>query len=116
MDSKPIFRHQPSGDLTLQPTPEAVSVATAYSQGSAGQFRAKKAARVRRDAAERVAAGGGDPDNGQLVLSESAVQFGQYRGHTFKWLLDNDVGYTAHVLATHQVSLILCSYYCIIII
>ncbi|KAL1269396.1 hypothetical protein QQF64_031685 [Cirrhinus molitorella] len=32
-------------------------------------------------------------------LSESALQFGQYRGKTFKWLLSNDVGHAAMKLA-----------------
>lgn len=50
----------------------------------------------------RVAAAGGDTGNSQLVLSESVVQFGQYRGKTFKWFLCNDVGYAAMVLASHR--------------
>lgn len=50
----------------------------------------------------RVAAAGGDTGNCQLVLSESALQFGQYRGKTFKWLLSNDIGYAAMVLASHR--------------
>ncbi len=49
-----------------------------------------------------MAAAGGDPSNHQLVLSESALQFGQYRGKSFKWLLSNDIGYLAMVLAVHQ--------------
>lgn len=49
-----------------------------------------------------MAAVGGDASNHQLVLSESAMQFGQYRGKTFNWLLSNDVGYAAMVLAVHQ--------------
>ncbi len=49
-----------------------------------------------------MAAAGGDPSNHQLVLSESALQFGQYRGKSFKWLLSNGIGYLAMVLAVHQ--------------
>ena len=37
-----------------------------------------------------------------LVLSESALQFGQYRGKTLKWLLSNDIVNASMVLAVHQ--------------
>ncbi len=31
-----------------------------------------------------------------------ALQFGQYQGKSFKWLLSNDIGYASMVLAAHQ--------------
>ncbi|XP_071376461.1 uncharacterized protein [Centroberyx affinis] len=37
-----------------------------------------------------------------LVLSRYTIQFGQYRGQTFKWLLENAVGYTAYLVDSHQ--------------
>ena len=35
------------------------------------------------------------------MLSESELQLGQYRGQTFKWLLENNAGYAAAILASH---------------
>ena len=45
---------------------------------------------------------GGEPTNPQEVLAESELQFGQYRGLTFRWLLGNDVGYACGVIASHE--------------
>ena len=108
MESKPSFRLTASGDLVLLATTAAGALSSAFKAGRAPPFRAKKAQRVRSDALERVKAAGGDPDNGQVVLGESEVQFGQYRGQTFRWLLENDVGYTVHLLRSHEVSVLLC--------
>ena len=36
------------------------------------------------------------------MLAESEVQFGQYRGKTFRWLLENDVGYACSIIASHR--------------
>ncbi len=90
-----------SKELTLKPSPEAVALATAYRKNPT-PGRSWPAARVKEEAIARVAAAGGDPSNHQLVLSESALQFGQYRGKSFKWLLSNGIGYLAMVLAMHQ--------------
>lgn len=58
--------------------------------------------RVKEEAITPVVAAGADTSNRQLVLSENALQFGQYQGKSFKWLLSNDIGYASKVLATHQ--------------
>ncbi|KAK2856660.1 hypothetical protein Q5P01_005395 [Channa striata] len=55
---------------------------------------------VREEAKARIRLRGGDPQSEPLVLSDSGLQFGQYRGQTFQWLLSNDVGY-ADVLASY---------------
>ncbi|XP_072554774.1 uncharacterized protein [Paramormyrops kingsleyae] len=78
MDSAPVFRFEPSAELTLCPSPKAL---------------ATQRARVGQT---------GDARDHRLVASECAIQFGQYRGKTFKWLLSNDAGYAAMVLAGHQ--------------
>ncbi|XP_077947541.1 uncharacterized protein LOC144388857 [Gasterosteus aculeatus] len=44
----------------------------------------------------------GDAANAALVLSRWEVQFGRYQGRTFHWLLENDVGYSANLVASHQ--------------
>ncbi|XP_016432021.1 uncharacterized protein LOC107758734 [Sinocyclocheilus rhinocerous] len=101
MDYSAQFRREASGELTPKPSPEAAALATAYRKNPT-PGRSWPAARVKEEAIAHVAAAGGDTSNRQLVLSESALQFGQYRGKTFKWLLSNDVGYAAMVLAVHQ--------------
>ncbi|XP_067307650.1 uncharacterized protein [Pseudorasbora parva] len=101
MDYSATFRLEATGELTLKPSPEAAALSTAYRKNPT-PGRSWPAARVKEEAIARVAAAGGDSSNHQLVLSESALQFGQYRGKTFKWLLSNDVGYAAMVLAVHQ--------------
>ncbi len=63
---------------------------------------AMKPEEVMADAKARVRSDGGDPSNERLVLSRFRVQFGKYKGQTFKWLLENDVGYAAHMVSTHQ--------------
>ncbi|XP_035377658.1 uncharacterized protein LOC118240668 [Electrophorus electricus] len=85
----------------LQPSPEALEQSDAYKRRPAPS-RARSAERVREETKDRVVASGGDPGNARLVPSESTVQFGQYRGQTFKWLLTHDVGYAVMVLAARQ--------------
>ena len=41
---------------------------------------------------------GGDPGNAKLVLSCSTLEFGKYQGQTFRWLMENDVGYAMHLV------------------
>lgn len=79
MDYSAQFRREASGELTLKPSPEAEALAAAYRKNNTlgGLW---PAARVKEEAIARVAAAGGDPSNHQLVLSESALQFGQYHG------------------------------------
>ncbi|XP_044025644.1 uncharacterized protein LOC122863319 [Siniperca chuatsi] len=104
MDYRPSFRREPSlSELTLQPSRDASRLAQAYRRkGSAVACQVKMPDRVREEAKARVLQAGGDPTCCQLVLSESELQFGQYRGQTFKWLLSHDVGYTCSLLVSHQ--------------
>ena len=41
---------------------------------------------------------GGDPGNAKLVLSCSTLEFGKYQGQTFRWHMENDVGYAMHLV------------------
>ena len=36
------------------------------------------------------------------MLSQHRLQLGKYWGQTFKWLLENDVGYTLPLIYSHQ--------------
>lgn len=99
MDFRPTLRRQPlSSDLILQPSTDAYEQARAFRQrGSV----VKDPEVVRKEAEERIREAGGDPQCWQLVLSENELQFGQYWGQTFRWLLSNDIGYTAATVASH---------------
>ncbi|XP_071245920.1 uncharacterized protein [Salvelinus alpinus] len=99
----PAFRLEPSGALTLRASEEAARVArTIQEEECTGVVRVLKPRQVKAKAKACVVARGGDPDDSRLVDSESAIQFGKYRGQTFKWLLSHDVGYAVMVLASHQ--------------
>lgn len=43
-----------------------------------------------------VVSEGGDPGAETVILSRCTVQFGKYWGQTFKWMMENDVGYMVH--------------------
>lgn len=62
---------------------------------------ARTAQEVKAEAVERVRSEGGSPDGdgAALVLSRYTLQFGQYRGQTFKWLLENHLQYAAYIIA-----------------
>lgn len=56
------------------------------------------------EAMERVYSEGGSPDwdSTALVLSRYTLQFGQYKGQTFKWLLENDLQYAAYIITDDE--------------
>lgn len=49
---------------------------------------------IRQKARDAVFMRAGDVSDKQEVLGEYTLQFGQYKGKTFRWLLENDVSYT----------------------
>ncbi len=104
MDYRPAFRIKPSSsDLTLRPSADASRLAQDHRRrGSAEAHPVKTPERVRDEAKAHIVQAGGDPECWQLVLSESELQFGQYWGQTFKWLLGHDVGYACSRIVSHQ--------------
>ncbi|KAJ8364716.1 hypothetical protein SKAU_G00135470 [Synaphobranchus kaupii] len=70
--------------------------------GGRALFRARKPEEVEAAARAHVIATGGDPGNAELVLSHSTIEFGKYQGQTFRWLLENDVGYAIHLVHHHH--------------
>ncbi|KAM9490221.1 uncharacterized protein ACWYII_002946 isoform 4-T4 [Salvelinus alpinus] len=101
----PRFRFTPSQELVLRATPQAVKVAADGPPASGAQgppVRAKKWEEVEAEARARVVSEGGDPGAEMVVLSQCTVQFGKYRGQTFKWMMENDVGYMVHLVTVHQ--------------
>ncbi|XP_034058146.1 uncharacterized protein LOC117537081 [Gymnodraco acuticeps] len=97
----PVFRRAPNGTLLLKATDEASTLAPRRAAGQA-LYRAKKPEEVDAEAWAHVSSEGGSTANATLVLSRWKVQFGQYQGKIFHWLLENDVGYAINLVASHQ--------------
>ncbi|KAK9514209.1 hypothetical protein VZT92_027690 [Zoarces viviparus] len=102
----PTFRKTSTGELETEPSQEArnhVAGQRPFQAAGPGGPPAsvKTPEEVEAEAKARVLSEGGDDRNKRLVLSRWTIQFGQYKGQSFKWLLENDVGYTAWWLASH---------------
>ena len=63
---------------------------------------AKPADIVAKEAARSVLEHGGDTNNVSHVLAMSTLQFGVYRGQTFKWVAENDAGWVASIVIDIQ--------------
>ncbi|XP_058504475.1 uncharacterized protein LOC131471760 isoform X2 [Solea solea] len=103
---EPVLRKTPNGDLDLNRSQEAKCCsADNWPLRNLPAHRRpdmKTPKEVEDEAKARVVAEGRDPSNKRLVLSRSSIQFGQYRGKTFKWLLENDLRYIVRLVALHQ--------------
>ncbi|XP_056614654.1 uncharacterized protein LOC130429852 [Triplophysa dalaica] len=103
MDSKANLRYE-AGELMLRASKKASVMEKLHkAQVSKGvSFVPKDPEAVLGEAKVRVVDAGGDPLDQLVLVGQSVVQFGQYRGKTFKWLLENDIGYSLMVLSAHQ--------------
>ncbi|CAL8358257.1 unnamed protein product [Merluccius merluccius] len=97
-----MLRRTASQQLLLRASEEAAAYIAAKGPRGDAAARAKKPEEVEKEAQAHVVSTGGDPGNPMLVLSCHSIQFGKYQGQTFRWLLENDVGYTVQLLASHQ--------------
>ncbi|XP_041838381.1 uncharacterized protein LOC121638027 [Melanotaenia boesemani] len=96
----PTFKKLPNGTIKLKASTEAQA---RLSRGKTkAAVRAKTPEEVEEEARAHVVREGGDVTNATLVLSRWRVQFGRYQGQTFHWLLENDVGYSVNLVASHQ--------------
>lgn len=88
----------------VRPSKKAATVEKVHlSQVAEGvSFVPKDPEAVLEEAKVRVIHGGGCSFDDLLLESQSAIQFGQYKGKTFKWMLENDLGYSLVVLSGHQ--------------
>ncbi|XP_034051751.1 uncharacterized protein LOC117532512 [Gymnodraco acuticeps] len=103
MDHKPSFTFQAgTSDLQLKASKEAVRVSKDNLKRAAPRLTSNTRELAETQAVSRVSLLGGNPADRWQLLSQTELQFGQYRGQTFQWLLSNDVGYTATILAGHQ--------------
>ncbi|XP_042280651.1 uncharacterized protein LOC121906049 [Thunnus maccoyii] len=101
----PTFRKISDRELETKPSQEALNYRASRWPSQAAQHGGppvKKPEEVEAEAKAQIRSEGGDLSNERLVLSRYKIQFGQYRGQPFKWLLENDVGYTAFIVASHQ--------------
>lgn len=57
---------------------------------------------VRQNALAVVRKRGGDASDRTEVLGDYILQFGKYKGKSFRWLLQNDVGYTMYLIKNLQ--------------
>ncbi|XP_026121672.1 uncharacterized protein LOC113102924 [Carassius auratus] len=89
---KVCFRKGPTGYLRQDPSDEAKRIKDNpnLQDKSAPQGEDK----VKENARSVVFMRGGDVSDRQEVLGEYVLQFGKYKGKSFRWLLENDVGYT----------------------
>uniref|UniRef100_UPI0037E75ECA uncharacterized protein n=1 Tax=Semicossyphus pulcher TaxID=241346 RepID=UPI0037E75ECA len=99
----PTLRKTLRGLLELKASEEALKYSPCPLQAAQqGGLPVKTPEEVEAEAKTLVLSEGGDPSNYRLLLSRFTLQFGKYKGQTFKWLLENDVGYAAYIVTGHQ--------------
>lgn len=95
---EPVFRLTDKGIPSLRDTNAAFQVR--QEQRQKDRSEAKSVAVINAQAKAAVTARGGDPSNIRHVLGQYIIQFGQYRGMTFKWLLENAPGWVGFLVAS----------------
>uniref|UniRef100_A0A1A8FF20 Uncharacterized protein n=2 Tax=Nothobranchius korthausae TaxID=1143690 RepID=A0A1A8FF20_9TELE len=92
------FRRGPTGYPRQDPSDEAKKIKNPDFQDRSPALREDK---VKENAHSIVLLRGGDVTDKQEVLGEYLAQFGKYKGKSFRWILENDVGYVVYL--THKV-------------
>lgn len=91
-----VFRKGPLGFLLQEPSKEARRIKEDASlQDRSAPLRADL---VHQHALAEVRKRGGDASDCTEVLGDYILQFGKYKGKTFRWLLENDIGYTMYLI------------------
>ncbi|XP_029308353.1 uncharacterized protein LOC115021812 [Cottoperca gobio] len=103
----PTFRRTSTGELETKLSQEALNHADGQlplkvNVPRGPRVKVKTPDEVEAEAKALVLSEGGDPSNESLVLSRHKLQFGKYKGKTFQWLLENNVGYIAYLVNSHQ--------------
>ncbi|XP_059199232.1 uncharacterized protein LOC131979304 [Centropristis striata] len=94
------FRKGPLGYLRQDPTDAARVIKDNPSLQD--KSAPVKADLVRQNALTVVRQRGGDASDKTEVFGEYILQFGKYKGKSFRWLLENDIGYTIYLLKSQQ--------------
>ncbi|KAL2087402.1 hypothetical protein ACEWY4_016231 [Coilia grayii] len=91
-----VFRKGPRGFLLQDPSAEARRI----KDNPALQDRSApmREDRVHQNALAEVRRRGGDASDRMEVRGDYVLQFGKYKGKVFRWLLQNDVGYTLYLI------------------
>lgn len=95
-----VFRKGPLGFLLQEPSKEARRIKD-------DPTLQDKSAPIRQDLVQQnalsvVVQRGGDASDRTEVLGDYVLQFGKYKGKSFRWLLENDVGYTMYLIKNLQ--------------
>ncbi|KAJ8356342.1 hypothetical protein SKAU_G00191360 [Synaphobranchus kaupii] len=90
------FRKGPSGHLRQDPSEEARRIKDNPSLQD--KSAALKEEVVMANARKVVLQRGGDVSDKLEVLGEFTLQFGKYKGKSFRWLLENYVGYSLYLI------------------
>ncbi|TWW54547.1 hypothetical protein D4764_0103530 [Takifugu flavidus] len=93
-----VFRKGPLGFLLQEPSDEAKRVSSTPQDKSA----AMREDLVRQNALAVIRQRGGGPSDKMEVQGDYVLQFGKYKGKSFRWLLQNDVGYTVYLIKNVQ--------------
>lgn len=94
---KVSFRKGPSGHLRQDPSEEAMELKRRRLPPNTSPAQSQDT--VKANALTTVMQRGGDRSDRQEVMGEYVLQFGKYRGKTFCWLLENDVGYVMYLFS-----------------
>lgn len=97
---KVVLRKGPLGYLLQEPTDEARLIKSNPSLQD--KSAPMKEDLVRQNALTVVRQRGGDASDNREVLGEYILQFGKYKGKSFRWLLENDMGYAIYLMKTLQ--------------
>ena len=97
---EPAFRYNKNKSIILAPTPDAD--VCARNKADKSKFTAQTPEMVASDARARISHQGGSVTT-QTVRANSTIQFGQYHGQTFKWLLLNAMGYAVQFAVSYEV-------------
>ncbi|MEQ2290031.1 hypothetical protein AMECASPLE_039194 [Ameca splendens] len=90
------FRRGPTGYLRQDPSDEAKRIKD--NPDLQDQSAPLREAKVKENGHSIVFLRGGDVSDRQEVLGEYVLQFGKYKGKTFRWVLENDVGYIIYLI------------------
>ncbi|CAL8276695.1 unnamed protein product [Merluccius merluccius] len=97
---KVVFRKGPRGYLCQDPT--AAAKLLKDNPSLQDKSAPLKEATVRQNALAKVRHRGGDASDNIEVLGDYILQFGKYKGKSFRWLLENDVGYAIYLIKHTQ--------------
>lgn len=90
------FRRGPSGFLRQDPSDEATRIKNNPHLQDKSPPQLPDI--VKTNALTVVRQQGGDASNRQEVMGEYILQFGKYKGKSYRWLLENDVGYIIYLM------------------